>query len=87
MFDFNHNSAVTRSFGETEQRLVICIDFTVALVLHVGTLGDGDILVLFYFDRFENWTMGSPTQTSVYLSSSLSLTDTLFGHTVCARYQ
>ena len=32
-------------FGETERRLVICIDFTVALALRVGAVGEGDILV------------------------------------------
>ena len=33
MFDFNQ-----QSFGETERRLVICIDFTVALALRVGAV-------------------------------------------------
>ena len=45
MFDFNHSSAVAWTFGETERRLVICIDFMVALVLCVIAVGDGDILV------------------------------------------
>ena len=34
-------SPTARSFGETERRLVICIDFSVALVLRVGTVGEG----------------------------------------------
>ena len=33
VFDFNRSSAVARTFGEAERRLVICIDFTVALAL------------------------------------------------------
>ena len=37
--------AAARSFGETERRLVIYIDFTVALALGVGAVRDGDVLV------------------------------------------
>ena len=61
LFDFNHSSAVARTFVETERRLVICIDFTVALVLWlcVGAIGEGDVLVYFLvnFDRFEKVTV------------------------------
>ena len=55
LFDFKHSSAVARTFGKTERRLVICIDFTVALTLRVIAVGDGDIFVLFFVnvDRFE----------------------------------
>ena len=46
LYIYNCNiSATARSFGESERRLVICIDFTVALVLRVGAVGDGDVLV------------------------------------------
>ena len=49
MLDFNHSSAAAQTFGETERRLVICIHFTVALALRVGTIGDGDVLVKFFY--------------------------------------
>ena len=41
-------SAIARSFGETDRPLVICMDFTVALVLRVGAVGDGDVLVFIF---------------------------------------
>ena len=47
MFDFNYSSAVARTFDETERRLVICIDFTVALALRVNAVREGNILVFF----------------------------------------
>ena len=54
MFDCNHSSAVARTFGATERRLFICIDFTVALVLRVIAVGDDIMLVLFVnFDHCE----------------------------------
>ena len=46
MFDFNHSSAAERGFGETERRLVICIDFTVALAVRVGAVGCFGLFVL-----------------------------------------
>ena len=54
MFDLNRSSTAAWTFGKTE-RLVICIDFTVALALRVGAVGDGNILALFFvnFYRFE----------------------------------
>ena len=39
------SSAPAQSFGETERRLVICVDFMVPLALRVGAVGEGDILV------------------------------------------
>ena len=55
MFDLNQSSATAQGFGETERRLVICIDFKVAWVLRVGAVGEGDILVEFFckFFHFE----------------------------------
>ena len=58
MFDFNHSSALVRTFCEAERRLVISIDFTVALSLRVGAVGEGDIYIycfylFFVVDRFE----------------------------------
>ena len=49
MFDFNHSSALARTFCEAERRLVICIDFTVALALCVGAVGEGDIYIAFIY--------------------------------------
>ena len=40
--------AAERGFGETERRLVICIDFTAALAVRVGAVGDGDVLVYLF---------------------------------------
>ena len=50
MSDLNRSSVVARTFGETERRLVICINFTVALALAlcIIAVGDGDIFALFY---------------------------------------
>ena len=45
LFLISISSAPAQSFGETERRLVICVDFTVALSLRVGAVGEGDILV------------------------------------------
>ena len=42
-------AAPPQTFGETERRLVICIHFTVALALRVGTIGDGDVFVKFFY--------------------------------------
>ena len=43
MFDFNQQRPA-QSFGETERRLVIYIDFTVALALRAAAVREGDIL-------------------------------------------